>query len=79
MGADDYAKPNGRYSGKIIQSNNQGILQQTQNGIIYHRLTNLDAGKSYTIEYNQDASEVSYREDYDQSYWIKNKNYNIER
>lgn len=68
MGADQYAKPNQRYNGKIIKSDTDYSLQQTKDGIVYHRLGNLEVGKSYTLSH--DNKTYLFQQDYE----IRNKN-----
>ena len=61
FGADLVALANVRYSGEIIRADEKGVLQKTNNGIVYHEgLNNKDVqqGKSYTL-------------------WIENNHYKI--
>lgn len=70
MGADEYAKPNQRYSGVIIQSDDKGTLQKTSSGIIYHSTKNLEVGKRYTLSHD----EKTYTIQQDYEIRIKSKN-----
>ena len=64
MGADEYAKPNQRYSGVIIQSDDKGTLQKTSSGIIYHSTkSHLEVGKSYTLSH--DEKTYTIQQDYE--------------
>lgn len=63
MGADEYAKPNQRYSGVIIQSDDKGTLQKTSSGIIYHSTKNLEVGKRYTLSH--DEKTYTIQQDYE--------------
>ena len=61
FGADLVALANVRYRGEIIRADEKGVLQKTNNGIVYHEgLNNKDVqqGKSYTL-------------------WIENNHYKI--
>ena len=50
-GADFHAQPNKIYSGKILQADKNGIVQQTRDGTVYHPdLSSVEQGKSYNIE-----------------------------
>lgn len=58
LGADTYAKANQTYHGKIIQVTSEGALQQTANGVVYHRLTNLQVGKGYSLSHDDKTYQV---------------------
>lgn len=63
-GADEQAKPSQTYNGKIIKSNDTISLQETQKGIILHRIGGLEVGKVYTLVL--DLSEnYSIKKDYE--------------
>lgn len=64
MGVDEYAKPNQRYSGVIIQSDDKGTLQKTSSAIIYHSTkSHLEVGKSYTLSH--DEKTYTIQQDYE--------------
>lgn len=69
-GADKHARAGQTYRGKIIQSDDKMSLQQTQDGIVFHRIGNLTVGKGYTL--NHDDKNYSVRQDYE----IRTKNQN---
>ncbi len=75
MGADEYAKPNQRYSGVIIQSDDKGTLQKTSSGIIYHSVKNLEVGKSYILSH--DDKTYSIQRDYEIR--VKNQEQNLDK
>ncbi len=64
-GADKYARAGQIYRGKIIQSDNKTSLQQTDNGIIFHRIGGLEVGKSYTLSLSNDKKSYSIQQDYE--------------
>lgn len=72
-GADKHARAGQTYRGKIIQSDDKMSLQQTQDGIVFHRIGNLTVGKGYTL--NHDDKNYSVRQDYE----IRTKNQNREQ
>ncbi len=62
-GADKHARAGQTYRGKIIQSDDKMSLQQTQDGIVLHRVGNLTVGKGYTISH--DDKTYSVQQDYE--------------
>lgn len=58
-GADFHAQQGQTYSGKILRSDENGIVQQTRNGTIYHpAMSGIEQGKSYNLENNGDSYNV---------------------
>lgn len=72
-GADKHARAGQTYRGKIIQSDDKMSLQQTQDGVILHRVGNLTIGKGYTISH--DDKTYSIQQDYE----IRTKNQDREQ
>lgn len=62
-GADKHARAGQTYKGKIIQSDGKMSLQQTQDGIVLHRVGNLTVGKGYTLSHNDKT--YSIQQDYE--------------
>lgn len=62
-GADKHARANQSYRGKIIQSDNNTSLQQTQDGVVLHRIGNLAVGKGYTLSHDNKTYQV--QQDYE--------------
>lgn len=62
-GADKHARVGQTYRGKIIQSDDKMSLQQTKDGIVFHRVGNLTVGKSYTLSH--DDKTYSIQQDYE--------------
>lgn len=54
------------YSGKVIQSNDQGIIQETKHGLIFHDfvIKEIQEGKTYNLEQKSDTGMVNIQEDY---------------
>jgi hypothetical protein len=54
------------YSGKVIQSNDQGIIQETKHGVIFHNfvIKDIQEGKTYNLEQKSDTGMVNIQEDY---------------
>lgn len=49
-GADIYAQKGKAYSGEIVRADDKGILQKTNDGIVYHPpMKGIEQGKSYTL------------------------------
>lgn len=67
-GADKHARAGQTYRGKIIQSDGKMSLQQTQDGIVLHRVGNLTVGKGYTLSHNDKTYSIQ------QDYEIRTKN-----
>ena len=67
-GADKHAIAGQTYKGKIIQSDGKMSLQQTQDGIVLHRVGNLTVGKGYTLSHNNKTYSIQ------QDYEIRTKN-----
>lgn len=67
-GADKHAIAGQTYKGKIIQSDGKMSLQQTQDGIVLHRVGNLTVGKGYTLSHNDKTYSIQ------QDYEIRTKN-----
>lgn len=72
-GADKHARAGQIYRGKIIQSDDKTSLQQTQDGIVLHRVGSLTVGKGYTISH--DDKTYSIQQDYE----IRTKNQDREQ
>ena len=72
-GADKHARAGQIYRGKIIQSDDKMSLQQTQDGIVLHRVGSLTVGKGYTISH--DDKTYSIQQDYE----IRTKNQDREQ
>ena len=52
-GADFHAQQGETYTGKILRADDNGIVQQTRNGIVYHpAMSGIEQGKSYHLENN---------------------------
>ncbi|OBX48336.1 hypothetical protein A9Z65_03650 [Moraxella nonliquefaciens] len=67
-GADKHAIAGQTYKGKIIQSDGKMSLQQTQDGIVLHRVGNLTVGKGYTLSHDDKTYSIQ------QDYKIRTKN-----
>lgn len=55
------------YTGKILRTDSNGTIQQTQNGLVYHpNLNNKDvqAGKEYTLTYTEKHVKINENIDY---------------
>lgn len=64
-GADFHAQLDERYSGKILRADDKGVLQQTNDGIVYHPpLSRLEQGKSYNLTNKGEHYEVQQSYDY---------------
>lgn len=72
-GADKHARAGQTYRGKIIQSDGKMSLQQTEYGIVLHRVSNLTVGKGYTLSHDNRIYSVQ------QDYEIRTKNQNREQ
>uniref|UniRef100_UPI0018661F0B hypothetical protein n=1 Tax=Psychrobacter sp. PG1 TaxID=2742618 RepID=UPI0018661F0B len=58
-GADLHAQQGKTYRGKILRSDENGILQQTRDGIVYHpAMSDIEQGKSYNLENNGNTYNV---------------------
>ena len=58
-GADFHAQQGKTYSGKILRSDENGIVQQTGDGTVYHpAMSGIEQGKSYNLENNGDSYKV---------------------
>lgn len=58
-GADFHAQQGKTYSGKILRADENGIVQQTRDGTVYHpALSSVEQGKSYNLENNGDSYNV---------------------
>lgn len=64
-GADKHARAGRIYRGKIIQSDDKTSLQQTQDGIVFHRVGGLEVGKGHTLSLDQDGKMYSIQQDYE--------------
>lgn len=64
-GADKHARAGQTYKGKIIQSDDKMSLQQTQDGIVLHRIGGLEIGKGYTLSLSADKKSYSIQQDYE--------------
>ena len=63
-GADFHAQQGKTYSGKILRSDENGIVQQTRDGTVYHpALSSVEQGKSYNLENN--GSSYNVQQEYD--------------
>ncbi|MGP9457070.1 MobA/MobL family protein [Psychrobacter sp. AOP7-D2-23] len=62
-GADFHAQQGKSYTGKILRADDNGIVQQTRNGIVYHpAMSGIEQGKSYYLENN--GNTYNTREEY---------------
>ena len=62
-GADFHAQQGETYTGKILRADENGIVQQTRNGIVYHpAMSGIEQGKSYYLENN--GNTYNTREEY---------------
>lgn len=58
-GADFHAQQGKTYSGKILRADENGIVQQTRDGTVYHpALSSVEQGKSYNLENNGSSYNV---------------------
>lgn len=58
-GADFYAQQGKTYSGEILRSDENGIVQQTRDGTVYHpAMSGIEQGKSYNLENNGSSYKV---------------------
>ena len=58
-GADFYAQQGKTYSGEILRSDENGIVQQTRDGTVYHpAMSGIEQGKSYNLENNGNSYKV---------------------
>ena len=63
-GADFHAQQGKTYSGKILRADENGIVQQTRDGTVYHpALSSVEQGKSYNLENN--GSSYNVQQEYD--------------
>lgn len=59
LGANFHALQGVTYNGKVLQTDEKGILQQTRNGIVYHpAIEGIEQGKSYNL---MATSEKTYK------------------
>ncbi|HEH9658681.1 TPA: hypothetical protein SIC49_002255 [Pasteurella multocida] len=64
-GADKHARAGQTYRGKIIQSDDKMSLQETTDGIVFHRIGELEVGKGYTLSLSADKKSYSIQQDYE--------------
>ncbi|HEH9789924.1 TPA: hypothetical protein SIC91_002407 [Pasteurella multocida] len=64
-GADKHARVGQTYRGKIIQSDDKMSLQETTDGIVFHRIGELEVGKGYTLSLSADKKSYSIQQDYE--------------
>lgn len=58
-GADFHAQQSKTYTGKILRADENGIVQQTRDGKVYHpALSSVEQGKSYNLENNGSSYNV---------------------
>mgnify|MGYP000159157053 CR=1 FL=1 len=58
-GADFHAQQGKTYSGKILRADENGIVQQTRDGTVYHpAMSGIERGKSYNLENNGSSYKV---------------------
>ena len=58
-GADFHAQQGKTYTGKILRADENGIVQQTRDGTVYHpALSSVEQGKSYNLENNGSSYNV---------------------
>lgn len=58
-GADFHAQQGKTYTGKILRADENGIVQQTRDGKVYHpALSSVEQGKSYNLENNGSSYNV---------------------
>jgi hypothetical protein len=47
------------YTGKILRTDSNGTIQQTQNGLVYHpQIKDLKTGKEYTLTYTENQVKI---------------------
>ena len=58
-GADFHAQQGKTYTGKILRADENGIVQQTRDGTVYHpAMSGIEQGKSYNLENNGSSYNV---------------------
>lgn len=73
-GADFHAQQSKTYRGKILRSDENGIVQQTRDGTVYHpALSSVEQGKSYNLENNGSSYNVQ------QEYEIRKPDKNLDQ
>ena len=73
-GVDFHAQQGKSYTGKILRADDNGIVQQTRNGIVYHpAMSGIEQGKSYYLENN--GNTYNTREEYQ----VRTPNKNIDQ
>lgn len=64
-GADFHAQQGKTYSGKILRSDENGIVQQTRNGTVYHpAMDGIEQGKSYSLTNEGNSYAVQQQHEY---------------
>ena len=73
-GADFHAQQGKTYTGKILQADENGIVQQTRDGTVYHpAMSGVEQGKSYNLENNGSSYNVQ------QEYEIRKPDKNLDQ
>ena len=73
-GADFHAQQSKTYSGEILRADENGIVQQTRDGKVYHpALSGVEQGKSYNLENNGSSYNVQ------QEYEIRKPDKNLDQ
>ena len=73
-GADFHAQQSKTYTGKILRADENGIVQQTRDGKVYHpALSGVEQGKSYNLENNGSSYNVQ------QEYEIRKPDKNLDQ
>ena len=73
-GADFHAQQGKTYTGKILRADENGIVQQTRDGKVYHpALSGVEQGKSYNLENNGSSYNVQ------QEYEIRKPDKNLDQ
>ena len=73
-GADFHAQQGKTYSGKILRSDENGIVQQTRDGNVYHpAMSGIEQGKSYNLENNGSSYNVQ------QEYEVRKPNKSLDQ
>ena len=73
-GADFHAQQGKTYTGKILRADENGIVQQTRDGTVYHpALSGVEQGKSYNLENNGSSYNVQ------QEYEIRKPDKNLDQ
>lgn len=73
-GADFHAQQGKTYRGKILRSDENGIVQQTKDGAVYHpAMSGIEQGKSYNLENNGNSYSLQ------QEYEVKKPNKSLDQ